>query len=202
MSKLRTLLTAAALVLLTAVSLAAAVRTFMLGIPDSPNPDRSPLVNLLSTRDVLKQRLDSRRSVSQRLERELRRGTDWLAEVEQLDDAQQAMFVANVGELAKIAFLDRIDGYFSQRDERQKDQYLDRQIADLQGWAAVLDEGLQRGEKPVVGPASLAVIFGKISQLHRQADRQQQERIAKFVSALQKRALFGALRRMRLDQGW
>lgn len=202
MSKLRIILTATALVLLTAVSLAAAVRTYMLGIPESPNPDRSPLVSLLSTRNVLDQPVRSQRSVAQQLERELRRGTEWLAEVDQLDDAQRAMFVGNVAELAKIAFLDKADMYARLPDDRSRERYLDRQLDLILGWSAVFSENRQQGAKTTMGPASVVIVLTKISQWRQQADAQQKQRIGSFQTALQQHLYKRISRPMRADPGW
>jgi hypothetical protein len=202
MGKLRTLLTATALVLLTAVSLAAAVRTYMLGIPEPLNPDRSPLVNLLSTRKVTDQPMRSQRSVAQQVERELRRGTEWLAEVEQLDDVQRVLFADNVAELAKIAFLDKADAYAMLQDQHSKERYLDRQIELILGWAAVFRENPQLTEKALSGPGSVVVVLAKIGQWRQQADARQRRRIAAFQTALRDHFLTRMSRPMRADLGW
>ncbi len=200
MSKHRTILTAVALVVLTGISLAAAVQALVLGIPESSHPDRSPLVMLLATRDVMEQPEPSRRSLAVQLEGQLRRNVDWLSEVEQLDQDQRDQFVANVAELAKIAFLDKVDGYFRQRDERRRDQYLDRQLRPIISWAAVLDEKLAHGEKPALGPAAIMVVIAKYGELHRQSNYDQRRRIAKFQTELQRRAIIGMQRGMGINQ--
>ena len=202
MSKLRTILTATALVLLTAVSLAAAARTYLLGIPEPLNPDRSPLVNLLSTRDVKEQPPRSQRSVALQLENELRRGTEWLAEVDELDDAQRTVFTDNVAELARIAFVDKADTYARLSDDRSRDRYLDRQIELVLGWAAVFSENPQRNEKSIVGPTSVMVVLAKINQWRQQADIQQKQRITNFQTALQQHFFKRMSRPMRAPPEW
>jgi len=202
MSKLRTILTATALVLLTAVSLAAAARTYLLGIPEPLNPDRSPLVNLLSTRDVKEQPLRSQRSVALQLENELRRGTEWLAEVDELGEAQRTVFTDNVAELARIAFVDKADTYARLSDDRSRDRYLDRQIELVLGWAAVFSENPQRNEKSIVGPTSVMVVLAKINQWRQQADIQQKQRITNFQTALQQHFFKRMSRPMRAPPEW
>ncbi len=199
MSFLRRVFTAIAFVLLSGVAIVAAVQTISAGLPQSLPSNASALISALSTEDVTHSSRNDQAKLGDRLQRELSEDPNWHSELAALNQTQRERLVANVAELAKAFFEQKVERYF-QIPERDRRRYLDNQVDKILNWAALLDRVNRTDGEALMGPAALAGLMTRVGQWYAEATPDEIARMTTFQKALGERLSKRMMRRFQPDQ--
>ena len=137
MTHLRNLLTMSVLAGLVLISCAAAVQVARRGLPDLKSDDHSQLREQLTSMNLTEAPEETVLSLARHLEQELRRGVDWQAEIDALDEQQWERFEANLSVVMWAWFQDRMDAYYACPVGDEREEYLKSQVDRFTGWHAI-----------------------------------------------------------------
>lgn len=137
MTHLRNLLTMSVLAGLVLISCAAAVQVARRGLPDLKSDDHSQLREQLTSMDLTEAPEETVLSLARHLEQELRRGVDWQAEIDALDEQQRERFESNLSVAMWAWFQDRLDAYYECKEDEEREEYLRDQVDRFVGWRAI-----------------------------------------------------------------
>jgi hypothetical protein len=195
MAHLRSILTPLVFVVLSAVSLAAAVQAIHLGLPESLASNVSVLISSLANDDVAGESRSMKLKRGQRVQRELYGNVDWPAELSSLTDQQRQRLVENVAELAKESFDLKVDEYFKAPD-RKRQRVLDRHVEEITHWAVLVDRVNRPGSQPLVGPEALASLLGRAAKWYRDAPPEHLQEMQQYQRVLRDALAKRFMRRM------
>lgn len=201
MSTPRTIITGVCFLLLVAVSVAAAVQTIYSGLPETPPSNTTVLLQQLAERDIADEPHNTKLKIAGRVQRDLRDDVDWPTELEALSPSQRTQLVENIAELAKEAFVAKVDIYSHMPDEHRRKRYLDRQIDEILSWARIVDRAFKPSDQALVGAAALPALLSRVNGWYRDATPEDIERLQKFQQALRDQLVERFKRGMRPGEG-
>ncbi|MCX7424556.1 MAG: hypothetical protein NTW96_02830 [Planctomycetia bacterium] len=189
-------LTALAMAVFLAVSVTAAVRLYQSGpygrrLADPSTADRTELLYWVVTRDLNEETPETRRVLAHRLDEEFRAGIDWGTVGEQLDAERRARLWRNVPLLLEPWFMEKVDGYFNESDERRV-AYLDGVIDSVAVWAGMdaILPGVAEEDGATQRPAGLTeMLLDEVGRWQQRSAPPERRRIAEFLAAMQARWL-------------
>jgi hypothetical protein len=185
----RDFVSALALVILSAISLAAAAQALLFGWSSQRSLSRDELLASLTTQQVAALPRASKLKLARQLEQDFVSGGDWKPDLERLQPAERERLLENYAELSLAWLLDKVDRYFELR-EPQRTQYIDSQIDGISRWPM-----LNQGEPAALGgdpSRNLAILQSRLPQL----EPDQQRRIQQFVGAFYMRWLARGFRQL------
>jgi hypothetical protein len=162
----RNFVSAVALAILSAISLAAATQAYFFRLSAEATLSHAELIAWLTTS-----------------------GGDWKQDLERLPPAARDRLMENYLELSQAWMLDKVDRYYELR-EPERTEYLDSQIDGISRWPM-----LNQNEQPLLGgdpSRNLAMLQGRFSQLK----PEQQRRVQQFMGALYMRWLARGFRQL------
>lgn len=136
MFRIREVLTFAALVVLTAISVASAVHVVRSGLHEPRLAADSDLFTLISTTDLTEEPVDMRLRVVRRLEPEFLRGVAWSNRIEALDDEQWQRMQKNFIELTRLWLVERAESYHALPEGEAREHYFESEAKNLIAWGA------------------------------------------------------------------
>jgi hypothetical protein len=178
--------------LLVTIAAGAALVAFWRPLPDPEVANRDQLVRWIVTRDLAKERMETRQALARRVVDEFLQGSedgpDWKAAAERLTDSQRQQLWDNLSLLLETWFLDQADGY-CQLCEADRQDYVDRFIDSVSRCRDV--NTLRPGAADTAAPSEPpAVVFLRlVEQWKQRAEPQQQNQISEFSLAVQRRWL-------------
>lgn len=199
MSYLRGVLTAVLFVLLSAIAIAAAVRTARTALPADMASTATALLQALVSQDVSRTSESDRVKLGDRVQREFSEDVDWRSEIGALTPEQRDRLVQNVTELAIASFDSKVERFFRQ-PEKRRPQFIDRQIDEIIHWAIVLDRVTRTEGEALVGPAALAGLMGRIGQWYSGASPEKLARLQTFQKAVAEQMPKRLMRRLRPNE--
>ena len=188
--------TALVLAVFLAVSVTVAVRLYQSGsygcrLADPSTADRTELLYWVVTRDLNEETPETRRVLAHRLDEEFRAGIDWDAVGEQLDAERRARLWRNVPLLLEPWFMEKVDGYFNESDERRV-AYLNEMIDSVAVWAGLdaLLPGVAEENGATQRPAGLTeMLLGEVERWQQRSVPERRQRMAEFLAAMRARWL-------------
>lgn len=185
----RDFVSAAALAILSAISLAAAAQAYIFGFSAEHALSRAELIAWLTTRQFASLPRAIKLKLARQFEQDFVAGGDWKQEMEELQPAERERLLDNYAELSQAWMLDKVDRYYELR-EPQRTDYIDGQIDSISRWPM-----LNQSEHPMLGgdpSRNLAMLQGRFSQLK----PDQQRRVQQFMGALYMRWLARGFRQL------
>lgn len=185
----RDLLSAVALAILSAISLAAAAQAYFFGFSAEQALSRAELIAWLTTRQTASLPRARKLKLARQFEQDFASGGDWKQDLEQLPPAARDRLMENYLELSQAWMLDKVDRYYELR-EPERTEYIDSQIDGISHWPL-----LTQSEHPLLGgdpSRNLAMLQGRFSQLK----PEQQRRVQQFMGALYMRWLARGFRQL------
>lgn len=185
----RDFLSALALAVLCAISLAAAAQAYFFGLSAEATLSRAELIARLSTRSIASLPRARKLKLARQFEQDFASGGDWKQDLEQLPPAARERLMENYLELSQAWMLDKVDRYYELR-EPQRTEYIDSQIDGISRWPM-----LNQSEPAVLGgdpSRNLAMFQARFSQLK----PEQQRRVQQFMGALYMRWLARGFRQL------
>jgi hypothetical protein len=179
-----------------AVSVTAAVRLYRSGpygrpLADPSTADRTELLYWVVMRDLSEEPPETRRVLAHRLDEEFRAGIDWGVVDEQLDAERRARLWRNVPLLLEPWFMEKVNGYFNESDERRA-AYLDKMIDAVAVWAGLdaIRPGAAEGKGGAArSPGLTEMLLGEVEGWKQRAAPGDRQRITEFLAAMQARWL-------------
>lgn len=199
MAYLRGFLTATLFVLLSAIAIAAAVQTVKIGLPDDMTSTATALLHALVSQDVSRTSESDKVKLGDRVQREFSEDIDWRSEISALTPEQRERLVENVTELAIASFDSKVERFFRAPEHRRK-QFVDRQIDEIVHWAIVVDRVTRTEGEPLVGPAALAGLMGRVGQWYKGASPEKLARLQAFQKAVSEQMPKRLMRRLRPNE--
>jgi hypothetical protein len=188
----RSVLTGMVLLALSAVSLAAAWQVISGGLETSSLGAPDEIFAWLADHDVRPLPRGVQMKLVHRLEGQMRAGADPYAQLVGLRPAQRGRLQQNVQALTTVWLQEKVAGYFA-RDEDDRGEYIDRELAAILQWPAIVRQTSEES-----GAAAVTDRSGLVNQLielaplveHaiQQSDVEERRRIQEFVVAVQNRA--------------
>ncbi|HUY90916.1 MAG TPA: hypothetical protein VMV10_19425 [Pirellulales bacterium] len=185
----RDFVSAVALAMLSAISLAAATQAYLFGWSTGHTLDRAELFVWLSTRELGSLPRAMKLKLARQFEQDFVSEGDWREEVGELDAARRARFLENYGELAQTWLLDKVDRYYELR-EPQRTEYVDSQIDSISRWPMLK----QSGNPPFGGDPSRNL--AQLQARFRQLKPDEQRRVQQFMGAVYMRWLARGFRQL------
>ncbi|MBX3414333.1 MAG: hypothetical protein KF708_16720 [Pirellulales bacterium] len=150
-SRLREVLTLAALAVLTSISVASAVYVARHGLHEPQLDANSDLFTLVSTASLLSEPVEKRMRVVRRLEAEFARGVAWRNRIESLDDEAWEQTQANFAELTRLWLLEKARNYHEIPQGGQREDFFRGEAKIMMAWGAASlnrrDRTLQRADR-------------------------------------------------------
>ncbi len=199
MTYLRGALTAVLFVLLSAIAIAAAVQTARLGLPADMTSTSTALLQALVSQDVSRTSESDKVKLGDRVQREFSEDIDWRSEIAKLTPDQREQLVQNVTELAIASFDAKVERFFRRPEDRRK-HFVDRQIDEIIHWAIVVDRVTRTEGEPLVGPAALAGLMGRIGQWYHGASPEKLAKLHVFQKAVSEQLPKRLMRRLRPNE--
>jgi hypothetical protein len=199
MTYLRGVLSVVLFVLLSAIAIAAAVQTVTLGLPENMTSTSAALLQALVSQDVSRTSDSDKVKLGDRVQREFSEDVDWRSEIGALAPEERERLVQNVTELAIASFDSKVDRFFREREDRRK-RFIDRQIDEIVHWAVVLDRVSRTEGDPLVGPAALAGLMGRVGQWYSGASPEKLARLQTFQKAVSEQLPKRLMRRLRPNE--
>jgi len=193
MARRRELLSALALVVLSAVSLAAAAQAVVSGWSARREMDRAELVAWLTERDVSSLPRAIRLKLARRFEQDFAGGHDWKQELSELDEPRRRRMTENYFELSQTWFLEKVDRYY-ELQEPQRTDYVDSQIDGISRWPVLEKDGLQSGS--LLWNADPGRYLPRLEAKFKHLKPEQQQRVQQFVGAVYMRWLAKGFRQL------
>lgn len=190
MRRLRDLICALAFVILTAVSIWAAVQAAQQDFPDSAALEPVDLRQWLTDGDLSQTNAAARSRLARRFEEELRGGeaVQWAKELRSLDPGDAARLEENLSAVLEFWYRDKVNRYFDQRPERRA-AWLDREIEHLER----VFKGSRGRNEPPLGGAGALFVMGRagvhMDQWISRADPPMQEKMREFQGAVLERMM-------------
>jgi hypothetical protein len=193
MLRRRDLLSALALILLSAISLAAAAQALLRVWATRHEMDRAELVAWMTERDVSSLPRAIRLRLARRFEQDFAAGHDWKQELSQLDGPQRQRLGENYFELSQTWFLEKVDRYYELPEPRRTD-YVDSQIDGISRWPVLEKEGLQSGS--LLWNADPGRYLPRLQSRFKHLKPDEQQRVQQFVGAVYMRWLTKGFRQL------
>ncbi len=184
MTHLRNLVTMSVLAGLVLISCAAAVQVARHGFPDLKSDDHSQLREQLISMDLSQAPEETALSLARHLEQELRRGVDWQAEINALDEQQWERFEANLSVAMWAWFQDRLDAYLACPIGEEREEYLRGQVDRFTGWRAIDQLLPMSGEADDRSAAMLGGLIQNVLERLAQEPPARQQQIVEFLREL------------------
>ena len=185
----RDFVSAVALAILSAISLAAGAQAYFFGFSAEHALSRAELIDWLTTRQVASLPRVIKLKLARQFEQDFASGGDWKQEMEQLSPDARERLLENYLELSQAWMLDKVDRYYELR-EPERTEYIDSQIDAISRWPM-----LNQSEQPLLGgdpSRSLATLQGRFGRLK----PEQQRRVQQFMGALYMRWLARGFRQL------
>lgn len=149
----RDLLSAAALVALGGISLAATAQAVWFASSTRRDFGRAELIAWLTQRDLSTVPRAIQLRLAKQFEQDFAAGHDWQQELEQMNEEQRTRLMENYAELSETWFLDKVDRYFD-LSEPARTEYLDSQIDSISRWPLFQQGEFQNGNLLQAGDLS------------------------------------------------
>jgi len=185
----RDFVSAVALAILSAISLAAAAQAYFFGLSAEAMLSRPELIAWLTTRSIASLPRARKLKLARQFEQDFASGGDWKQDLERLPPALRDRLLENYLELSQAWMLDKVDRYYELR-EPERTEYIDSQIDGISRWPM-----LNQSEHPLLGgdpSRNLALLQGRFNQLK----PEQQRRVQQFMGALYMRWLARGFRQL------
>jgi len=185
----RDFVSAVALAILSAISLAAATQAYFFRLSAEATLSHAELIAWLTTRPIASLPRARKLKLARQFEQDFASGGDWKQDLERLPPAARDRLMENYLELSQAWMLDKVDRYYELR-EPERTEYLDSQIDGISRWPM-----LNQNEQPLLGgdpSRNLAMLQGRFSQLK----PEQQRRVQQFMGALYMRWLARGFRQL------
>lgn len=193
MIRRRDLLSAGALILLSAISLAAAAQALLRVWATGHEMDRAELVAWMTERDVSSLPRAIRLRLARRFEQDFAAGHDWKQELSRLDGPQRQRLGENYFELSQTWFLEKVDRYYELPELRRTD-YVDSQIDAISRWPVLEKAGLQSGS--LLWNADPGRYLPRLQSRFKHLKPDEQQRVQQFVGAVYMRWLTKGFRQL------
>jgi hypothetical protein len=189
--RLRHALTIAALLILSAVTFAAAYSAISGARAERVLDDREALKAWMTSADAEHEPLSVRRHWVHRLEQDFRSDYDWQAVYDALPAEELHRFDVNFNELTRLMLMDKAVLWHSRQGKR-REEYLETELPDLQNWKLIVNNSRARSKR---GNSLLSELARSPDRWFADVTPAERKRLDEFRKALEQRTWSRELRR-------